>query len=259
MRLEGAERLLATAGFRNLRDLGGLPTRSGGSVRSGLVYRSEAPTDLSEGQLEELGRLGLRTAVDLRAEGREDVFVAPTLPEGVRRLEAGVVPPADPSGKGLLQQVMDGELLDYSAADLGGMYVEFLESTAPAFGRALGYLADPDNLPTLVHCHAGKDRTGLVIAMVLDVVGVSRELVLEDYELTTHARAYRRQEIEETLRARGTEWERVSPLFVAPAETLEIALAHLETEYGSVHGYLVGPGELPEPALERLTALLVEQ
>jgi protein-tyrosine phosphatase len=255
--LDPASRLLAVGGFRNLRDIGGLPVAGGGTVRPGLVYRGEAPSDLSPEQLSELGELGLRTAVDLRAEGQEDVFVAPTLPPGVRRLEAGVVPPADPSGKGLLQQVDDGELLDYSAADLGAMYVEFLRANAPAFGLAVGYLAEPDNLPTLVHCHAGKDRTGLVIAMVLDLVGVSRELILEDYELTTHARAYRRAEVERTMHSHGTDWERLSPLFIAPAETLEVALAHLEDEHGGVGGFLSGPGGLDRATLERLTALLV--
>jgi protein-tyrosine phosphatase len=253
----GSDRLLPHAGFRNLRDLGGLPLAGGGQIRAGVVYRGEAPTDLDASQLAELAELGLRTTIDLRAAGQEDVFVHPTLPDGVRRLEAGVVPPADPSGKGLLQQAYDGELPDFTAADLGAMYVDFLKSTAPAFGRAVGYLAEPENLPTLVHCHAGKDRTGLVVAMALDLVGVPRAVVIEDYELTTHARAYRRAEVEPLLRAHGTEWDRVSPLFAAPAETLEIALAHIEAEHGSVRGYLEGPGELPAPSIDRLTVLLV--
>jgi protein-tyrosine phosphatase len=253
------DRLVPAAGFRNLRDLGGLPVSGGGVTRSGLVYRSEAPTGLDEAQLEALGELGLRTAIDLRDEGSEDVFVVSTLPVGVARLVAGVVPPADPSGKGLLQQVMDGELLDYAASELAEMYIVFLETMAPAFGRAVSYVATPEHLPTLIHCHAGKDRTGLVVAMVLEVIGVPRDLVVEDYALTTKCRAYRRTEVEELLSGHGTEWDRVAPLFTAPPETLEISLRFLEEEHGSIRNYLLGPAEVSAEALDRLSELLVEQ
>jgi protein-tyrosine phosphatase len=249
-------RLRELAGFRNLRDLGGLPAAGGGTTRPGLVYRSEAPTGLDDEQLAELRVLGLKSAIDLRHQAGEDVFVASTLPETVRRLDAGILPPADPSGKGLLQQVMDGELNEYSAAQLGEMYVDFLDTRAPAFGRAVSYIADPDNLPTLIHCHAGKDRTGIVVAIVLEMIGVPRPLIVEDYELTTIARAYRRAEVEGALRDVGTEWGSVAPLFTAPRESLEIALDHLVSEFGSVREYLLGPGEASEDVPGRLAGLL---
>jgi protein-tyrosine phosphatase len=250
-------RLREMAGFRNLRDLGGLPVAGGGTIRPGRVYRSEAPTGLEDGQLDELRGLGLKSAIDLRHQAGEDVFVASTLPESVRRLDAGILPPADPTGKGLLQQVMDGELDEYSAAQLGEMYVDFLDTRGPAFGQAVGYIADPANLPTLIHCHAGKDRTGIVVAIVLEVVGVPRPVILDDYELTTVCRAYRRAEVEGTLRDVGTEWERVAPLFTAPRESLEIALDHLVREHGSVREYLLGPGEASEQVIDHLGERLV--
>jgi protein-tyrosine phosphatase len=254
---EDSTRLRETAGFRNLRDLGGLPVAGGGSIRPGLVYRSEAPTGLDGEQLEELRELGLKSAIDLRHQAGEDLFITSTLPETVQRLDAGILPPADPSGKGLLQQVMDGELNEYSAAQLGEMYVDFLDTRAPAFGRAVGYIADPDNLPTLIHCHAGKDRTGIVVAILLELVGVPRPLIIDDYELTTSCRAYRRAEVEGTLRDLGTEWDRVAPLFTAPRESLEIALDHLVHEFGSVREYLLGPGGISEETPDRLADCLV--
>jgi protein-tyrosine phosphatase len=244
-------------GLRNLRDIGGLPAAGRRVTRSGLVYRAEAPVNLSDEGLEAVKALRLHTALDLR-DREEDVFVHTTLPEGVERLYAGVQPPADPGGKGLLQQVFDGERLDYSAAELGELYVEFLEGQAKAFGRAIAFCAEEQNLPTLIHCHAGKDRTGLVVAMLLDVVGVEREAVMSDYELTTYFRAYRRQEVADALAASGTDWDRVAPLFIAPPEALAKAIAHLETLHGSVRGFLAGPGEVDEAALDRLPDMLLD-
>lgn len=256
---DAGSRLWTTAGFRNLRDLGGLPVSTGGHVRAGMVYRSEAPTELGEPELAELDALGLETTIDLRFEDGEDVFVAPTLPARVRRLEAGILPPADPTGKGLLAQVMDGDLKDYSARELGELYVDFLATRAPAFGTAIEYVADPSNLPTLIHCHAGKDRTGILVALVLEIVGVDRETILDDYELTTECRAYRRGEVERTLTGVGTEWDRVAPLFTAPREALTIALDYLAETHGSVREYLLGPAGVAVQSLDLLAESLLDR
>lgn len=255
---DAGSRLLTGTGLRNLRDLGGMAVDGGGSTRYGMVYRSEAPTGLSDAEIGELGRIGLCATIDLRAAGVEDIFEPPRLPEGVRRLEAGVVPPANAENRGLLHQVMEGDLLDYTAAELGAMYVDFIESAAPAFGRAIALLADPDNLPALIHCHAGKDRTGIAVALLLTVAGVPREAIVADYELSSAGRAHRRAEVEEVLIARGTDWERVAPLFVAPGEALVIALAHLDREHGSVRAYLTGAGGVDPASIDRLVAAFVE-
>ena len=101
-----------------------------------------------------------------------------------------------------------------------------LDEQAPSIGRVITHLADPDSFPCLVHCHAGKDRTGLVIALALEIAGVARETVLADYAASTAARMYRRQEVSAMLAAVGTTWERVEPLFTAPPQALSRAGAH---------------------------------
>lgn len=243
-------------GLRNLRDIGGLPAVGGRVTRPGVVYRAEAPAGLSPDAVQALSSLHLRCALDLRDES-EDVFLAPSLPEGVRRIYVGITPPADPGGRGQLQQMFDGDLPDFSAADLGSIYVRFIEQQPRAFGRAIELLADPDNHPALVHCHIGKDRTGLVVAMVLSIIGVQLEAIMADYELTSVCRAYRRADVEADLVRVGTEWDRVSAMFMAPAAALEMALDAMERPYGSVRGFLTGPGGVDEPTIDRLTDLLL--
>jgi protein-tyrosine phosphatase len=248
-----ADDSIETTGLRNLRDLGGLPTAGGGRTRPGVILRSEAPVAMSPDQLAALAALGLRSALDLRDEANEDVFAMPTLPPGVERLVAGITPPANPDGKGLLAQVMDGERLDYPASELADLYVQMLADNPDKFGAALGYLCDAGNHPLLIHCHAGKDRTGLVAAMALELVGVPRAAIVEDFELTTERRAaHRRIAVEPVLQGHGTEWDRVSPLFAAPAEALETSLAWIEENHGSVEQYLTGPGGLAPEAIESL-------
>lgn len=243
--------------LRNLRDLGGLPAGDGLVTRGGVLLRSEAPCGLSPAGVDELAALGLRTTVDLRHEG-ENEYAAASLPDGVRPISAGITPPASRTGDGLIQQVMAGTLLDYSAGDLGALYVRFIDAHPRAFGRAVEHVAEPGNLPVLVHCQAGKDRTGVLVAMVLDVLGVPRTEIVAEYELTTQRRAYRRGEVEPALAQTGTEWARVAALFTAPALALQTALDHVDARCGSVRGYLAGPGKADPAALERLPDLLLE-
>jgi protein-tyrosine phosphatase len=249
---------LRGTGLRNVRDLGGIPLAGGGHTRGGLVFRSEAPVDLGPEQVAALAAIGLRRTLDLRDEDTEDVFAACTLPDGVERLVVPITPPADTAGKGLLTLLMEGELLDYEASELGALYVELLEDNPRQFGRAIELLADPDNLPLLIHCHAGKDRTGLVVAILLDLLGASTEAIVDEYELTSAMRSHRRGEVEPTLVGHGTEWDRVSAMFIAPAEALEMALRWIDERYGSVGGYLADAGGLPAEAIDRLRRTLVE-
>jgi protein-tyrosine phosphatase len=250
-------RVVEIAGLRNLRDVGGLPAANGRVTRRGLIYRAEAPVALPAQGIEALAELRLKTALDLRGR-HEDEFIHTTLPDGVERVYVGIQPPADPDGRGLVQQVIDGDLLDYDSDQLAAMYIGWLEDQAEPFGRAIAFCAQPANLPTLVHCHAGKDRTGLVVAMLLDNIGVQRDAIISDYALSSRYRAYRREEVASALAASGTHWDRVAPLFIAPPETLATALSHLEQQHGSTRAFLTGPGRVPADLLDGLPELLTE-
>ena len=251
------DRAVSVEGLRNMRDVGGLPASEGRVTRRGVLYRSEAPIGLSAQGIRELATLRLATVVDMRHE-RESGFVATTLPDGIQRVLAGVEPPADSGGKGLVEQVVDGDRLDYTAVELTSLYFDMLQTQSAVFGRVVGFMADPEHLPILVHCQAGKDRTGLAVALALEAIGVERQAVVDDYELSTHYRAYRREEVAPALAASGSEWSRVKALFGAPAEVLEASFAEIERRNGSVRAYLIESCGVTEETLDLLAELLLE-
>ena len=132
-----------------------------------------------------------------------------------------------------------------------------LQTSAPQFGRAINSLADGSRLPALIHCTAGKDRTGLVIALVLSAVGVEREEILRDYELSTEGRAWRCDVVAPALEAAGIDPDAVYGLYSAPRESLQMALDHLDHTHGSVTGYLRRTAGVDAAAIDRLRSSLV--
>ena len=158
-------------GCVNVRDLGGLPTEAGGETRTGQVIRADNVGALTDAGWQAVARHGISRIVDLR------------WPE-----EAAEDPPRDVAIEVVQVSVLGGTLaeeIDYMReldADLDAVvdvadhyvlsYVESLERNRDRFGRALAAIADADG-PVVIHCMGGKDRTGLVAALVLRLAGVS--------------------------------------------------------------------------------------
>jgi protein-tyrosine phosphatase len=243
--------------LRNLRSLEGLPAAAGYRVRAGCLYRSEAPVHLSDDARARLDALLLQTVIDLRGaheRGAQRTYV----PAGADRVEVEIAPPRE-LGRVPLDDLLAGKLLDYSVDELGMQLVNTIDGDARAFGRVVRHLTGRDALPALVHCTAGKDRTGLVIALVLEAVGVERGHIVDDFELSTEGRAHRAAELSGRLIAVGTSLERVAPLFTAPRIALERTLRHIDHRYGGVTPYLVHAGECEVGDLVCLADRLLER
>ncbi|WP_433715428.1 tyrosine-protein phosphatase [Nocardia sp. CA-084685] len=165
----------------NVRDLGGLPVIGGGTTRFGVVYRSSTPQHLTRDDLALLtGPVGLRTLIDLRnpdevlREGYGLLTGSATvrmvnLP--VRKATDVVATPAD--------LVPDGRQYDLVA-----LYRELLSGSGESIVSAARLIADAERHSVVFHCAAGKDRTGILAAVVLDAVGVPAEAIAADYALT---------------------------------------------------------------------------
>jgi protein-tyrosine phosphatase len=244
-------------GLRNLRDLAGLPTEDGGSIRSGCLFRSEAPLRLTPTGQEQLVELGIRTVIDLREAG-ECASAATSFPSNMTRIAVELPQASDPGGNHLLDLVLNGKVTEYSAADLGELYVDYLEHHAPTFGRAIELIGEPGRLPALVHCTAGKDRTGLVVALTLAVVGVSPAEIVADYEITSQCRAYRLVELAPAFEKVGVSADAVASLFAAPAQALRMALDHIDRKYGSANDYLRDKAGVDPATLVALRDQLVD-
>ncbi len=227
---------LAVEGLHNLRDVGGYPTADGGTTRGGLLLRGGALGDLTaSGPL--LADLGIRMVVDLR-EDRELVG----LPDSVL-----------PDALALHRNPLYGGRIRLGEIDeLADLYTQILERCADQVVAAIEVLAGEDALPALVHCSAGKDRTGLVVGLLLSALGVPDDVVAEDYARSEEA--YVGELRERTMRkgiALGAKEDRIEELMSCPPELMHTVLADLRAAHGSTEGYLVAGGL----RVESLTAL----
>ncbi|HET6809446.1 MAG TPA: tyrosine-protein phosphatase [Acidimicrobiales bacterium] len=247
-----ADRRIPFEGISNFRDLGGYHTRSGSTVRWGLVFRADALHGLSPADLALYDRLGLRAVYDLRGDVERDERPnpVPSRPLTVVGRPAGTPPPVGPPTG---QSVADGENV------LRDLYVGLIDHAAAQIGELFTNLGDQGGLPAVFHCHAGKDRTGIVAALLLETLGVDRETVLDDYELTARYRLRTHQEgTYQRLLDLGMSAEAAAGVLTAPRWAMHEALDHLDDRYGGVDRYLTGRAAMSAPALARLRRVLVE-
>lgn len=243
-----ADRRVPFEGIQNFRDIGGYPTRAGTVVRWGQVFRAEALHGLSTNDLALYERLGLRAVYDLRGEleREERPNPVPSRPLTITGRPAGTEPTTLPVAAEQLTTA-DGEQL------LAEMYVGLLEHSATQLGELYTGLAGSDGLPAVFHCHGGKDRTGIVAALLLEALGVEREVVLDDYELTSR---YRRREHQESTYGRliesGMAPEAAAGVLSAPRWAMARALDDLDDRHGGVEAYLTGPARMAAADLRTL-------
>lgn len=252
------KRFLPLEGGVNLRDIGGYPTRDGRRVRWRQVYRSGTLADLTDADLERLAALNLRLICDLRAaaEIERQPDRLPPNPDLVYVHLPTNAP--TPIRDWLHTLLFRRDALDEVVAD---SYLRLATTRAGALGAVLTRLAAPGSLPALIHCTAGKDRTGIVIALLLHLLGVSEDLILADYALSNahyhrilHAARY---DLKRTASLGITENE-MRPAMTVNADYLRRLFAHLRAEHGSVDHYLRSAVGLTEETIERLRAHLLE-
>lgn len=235
-------RRIPFAGALNFRDIGGYPVRGGGLTRWGAVYRSDSLHNLTVADLPTFDALGVKTIYDLR-RAREigrwpgpREFVHLEIPGG----ELDLVPVTQ------LRTRRDAE--EWLAADYAGM----LDRAAAAFGILFTRLAGDGLLPAVLHCLGGKDRTGLSVALLLTLLGVDRDTVLDDYELTSEYQRPRLPEVVERFVASGMTRDAAEGVLGTPRWAMAQALSELDDAYGGIEPYLLGPCGV---AQETITAL----
>lgn len=234
-------------GAANVRDLGGLSTVDGRRVRPGVVLRSASLADLTNDDLTTLLAAGLRTVVDLRG------------PAEAERDGRGLLAGTEVGYRNLpvvgARSVRLDQAEDLATGSLLAHYVTYLETSADVVVEVLRLLAQPDAVPAVVHCAAGKDRTGVVVAALLDALGVDRLQIVADYVATEANMPLVRAQLSAsaTTRELGSvpDW-----VLTALPETMEGLLAHLDTQGGTV-AWLQAHG-LTDDELVRLRATLLE-
>lgn len=238
-------RRIALRGAYNVRDLGGLVTRGGARVRAGYLFRADALHRLDTSDVEALVSLGVRKIFDLRSD------------EEVRKEASIVLPGAETLHVPLVAVSLspfDPEV-DWRRIDLSDRYLEMLASGADAI-RAVVYAA-ADGAPILFHCTAGKDRTGVVAAILLRSLDVDDEEIVADYVLSeTHLRAFL-DGLRGQLVARRMPRDAIDYLTSSPPARMRRTLHELDRRWGSTAGYLRWIG-VDDDAVERLKLNLLD-
>ena len=239
---------LAWDGCLNVRDLGGLPTEDGGRTRAGAVVRADNIRQLSDDGWRALAEHGVTRIVDLR-------WPEELAQDDPRNVDIDVVHVSvlgeswneDPGYVARLDEHLDAT--DDVADHYAWSYLDFLERYRERFGCAVAAVADADGA-VVVHCAGGKDRTGLVSALLLRLAGVSLHEIGRDYSLSGGNLAPR-NDVWMAQIADEEERRRRAKLLDTPAEAMVRVLTAVEDRYGSVAGYLRAAG-LADDQIDRV-------
>lgn len=237
-----AERLLPLQGGRNFRDLGGYETGDGRRMRWGVLYRSGTMHDLTEADYTYLSRLGIRVVCDLRStaeRAKEPTrWGGPTLPAFLSadyEADARSIPSVIEAGPSATAEMARAKMIE--------VYKAIPTYFEEAFSQAFKYLAS-GQVPLVFHCSAGKDRTGILSALILSALGVPWETVMADYMLSERYVDYSALLVESPPDNPSTPKfmklkrdVRAAILRVDP-QYLDAAFSEIRAAHGSVDGYL---------------------
>lgn len=246
------ERKLGMQGTPNFRDFGGYRTAEGRRVKWGYLFRSGQLSALSDQDVALLQSLALDLVFDFRRVEEQQSDLS-RLPQGggPRVVSLPIIPGSnsrffEEEGQ---QTTGSGAMFDFMLE----INREFAGLQTETYGRMFSEILAVDDARFLVHCAAGKDRTGFAAAIILLALGVPRDVVMQDYLLT--GRFFRPERELARLRAKysleNMEAEAIMPMLEVHRDYLDEALREIEENYGSVTGYLaralaVGPPEIAE-------------
>jgi protein-tyrosine phosphatase len=235
-------------GAPNSRDLGGLVAAGGRRVRAGRLIRTAALGRLTDDDLPILGKLGVACVVDLRDDSEIAVAPPDRLVGDPRVVHVPIHDPQHPVFTYVSAVLLGHDLTAYEAlaregtpAAMAGIYRWFVSSTIArtGFAEAVRMAAQPDNLPLLFHCSAGKDRTGWLSVILLTALGVDDSAIRRDYLRSNELTESLQEVILAAMQARqpALDVESVRPVLQVRPEYLDAAYGEVERVYGSFDGY----------------------
>lgn len=235
-----APRTIRLEGAFNMRDIGGLPTADSLTVRRGRIFRADSLSALTDADMATLAPLGLRTVIDLR-----------TRHEAERQGGSRII--SEQRARHLHLPILEGNINDQGIAvrppTLAHLYADMVANDGSVFATIFRTLADDAQLPAVIHCTAGKDRTGVTIALLQLLLNVPDDVIVADYAATDG----NMPAMIAFTRTLGREVGRgAPPHFVrAEAATMTTFLQVFAETHGSAADYLTAQGV----SVENLAAL----
>jgi protein-tyrosine phosphatase len=257
----GMQNISSGSGIRsilNFRDAGGLKITGGGVMRKGLIYRSANPDRVNGNDISRLKELGIKTIIDLRGPGESakrrnltpDIKLInyPLDFAGITRLKL----------KPLITRRYNPEEINRVISDL---YVELVDAARPVLSKMADLILEPGNVPLLIHCQAGKDRTGILSALLQMIAGADRQEIIGNYMASNDSMVphyERKLRIRKFLTLGLFPSDAVLHAIKQKHEDILTVLSRVENHYGGIEGYLSGSG-FDIAKLQNLRKILVDQ
>jgi protein-tyrosine phosphatase len=221
-----SRRHLPLEGAYNVRDIGGYGTVDGRTTRWGILFRADGLHRLPPDAQARLHAQGVKTVVDLRRS--DELEAAPNVfakSSQVTYHHMSLLIDKPPVVVENLRSLID-------------IYRIILDERQDQVRTVLSTFAAPEGLPGVVHCTAGKDRTGVIVALILGLCGVPHDTIVADYALTsTYLGEAFMEEARQRAVKRGFIWEQYQPMVTCPPENMEATLHHLDMTYGGFEAY----------------------
>lgn len=257
-------RIIHLEGTTNTRDIGGYLTNDMETVRWGQIIRSDKLSRLTDNDFRKLEEMGVKTVIDLRT--KKENKQSPTVWQGDNPPEFFHFPVGDVNNDWFRSQrsMMRKNRFtqEQSLEHMVEGYRMIADEGTSSYQKLMEVVLDESNWPILIHCTAGKDRSGVAIALILEALGVEREIIMEEYLLTNKfsriedKAAYLSKESKKS--SMGNRFPSASawlPIVGVDAQMLEAFYASVDEDYGSMDAFLTELG-VDQDARDALTASL---
>jgi protein-tyrosine phosphatase len=228
-----ANRHIELEGALNFRDLGGFAAGAGMTAR-GKLYRSDALSELTDRDTSVLLDLGLSTVVDLRNDNELVDSPGVFATHDSVRYHHRPVSAADTTGLAPHERML--------ALDFAALNIAMVRESSSTVAFLFHLLANEDSYPLVFHCHGGRDRTGIVAALILTAAGVSREDILADYLVSNDYLAPLMARMSTNYLALGIDPEPIMANLHLRDSYLVALLDMLDKDFGGIDGYLESIG-----------------
>lgn len=241
---------LAIQGTYNIRDLGGISVSDGRSIKPNVVLRSGNLDKLPPTSQQVLIDYGVKTIIDLRDEWEVEHY--PNIFEHSEQVQYHNLPLI--GDKLSNDETWKSETKNYT--DLAELYINYIEGCKTQIGKIISTLSESQSA-TIIHCHAGKDRTGIILALVLELIGVSDDDIAGDYALSRENIEHLVQEWRAYTIENNGDLEQLEKDADSLPETILKMLDYIQIEYETVERYLVDCG-VSKVQLEQIRTNLVQ-
>ncbi|MBY0215900.1 tyrosine-protein phosphatase [Paenibacillus illinoisensis] len=249
-------------GLYNFRDFGGYATTDGKRVRKGILFRSDELSKLSKGDIARFDQLGLQLICDLRSETEQKSNKSRMLNKGtpIANLTLQDQSQAFTRLEFMKYLIFYGDGLDFEKT-MKDMYRHMGTSAQSTLKELFGLLAKEGNLPVLIHCTGGKDRTGFLAAIIQLLLNVPYENVMKDYLYSNVRIGSRMKKAEKMIRLMSlyrVPSERIKPMLEVRRDYLEDVLQDILGRHENIEHYLKQECEIPESHIVRFKAFALE-